>query len=386
MAASGDSTLVRDPKHPERATHVELFFDLVFVSILARLTELLYDDLNWVGAYRMLLLLLAVWWIWSYTNLITDTLKSDRPPVQLMVIAIMFGALAMSTGVPDAFEERGLVFVGGYVGIHLFRSIAIGVILRHHKLRNRPLRGIFWFSLSGVPWFAGAFVPGTGRVILWTLALAIDYLAPLLRWPTPRLGRSPEWEWNLASEHLAERYRQFIIIALGETIIITGLTLKGTDFAAHRSVAFALAFITTVLLFWLYFYRTREKLGVTISASADPRRENKWAGYAHLIMVAGVVATTVGDQIIIEQPGGHTPPASVAAILGGPALFLTGRAMLGHEVFAHVARPWLVGLATLAVVSPAMVLVPPVAVSGVVVVVLLGIVLADAASGRERAG
>ncbi|MBE1491502.1 low temperature requirement protein A [Plantactinospora soyae] len=386
MTTGRYSTLIRDPNQPQRATYVELFYDLVFVFTLARLAEELVADLHPLGAYQTLLLLLATWWVWSYTNLATDTLDSRRPAVQLLVIVIMFGSLVMSTAIPDAFDGRGALFAAAYVGIHLCRSAVLAVILRKHRLRNRPLRGIFWFSVSGAIWFAGAFSPLEARLLLWTAALALDYLGPVLRWPTPKIGRSPAWEWNTAGEHLAERYRQFVIIALGETVVITARTFRSSDYSLYRSIAFVISFVTTVLLWWIYFYRTREKLGSAITSSADPARETKWAGYAHLIMVAGVVLTTVGDELIIRHPFGDTPGGWVAVIIGGPGLFLAGRALLGHEVFVHVARPWLIGIGVLIVMAPVMVFLPALAVSGTVVVVLFGIVLADVVSTRERRG
>ncbi|WP_422771178.1 low temperature requirement protein A [Plantactinospora sp. WMMC1484] len=383
MTTGRFSTLIRDPGQPQRATAVELFYDLVFVFILARLAEALVANLHPLGAYQTLLLLLAIWWVWSYTNLATDTLDSRRPAVQLLVIAIMLGSLMMSTAVPEAFDGQGVLFAASYVGIHLFRSIVLAVILHRHRLHNRPLRGIFWFGISGAIWLAGALVPGVPRTVLWTVALGMDYLGPVLRWPTPKLGRSPDWEWNTTGEHLAERYRQFIIIALGETVVITARTIRSTGDAPRERMAFLVSFGTTVLLWWIYFYRTREKLGSAIVGSADPGRETTWAGYAHLIMVAGVVLTTVSDELVIRNPLDNTPWGWVLVIIGGPALFLVGRTLLGHEVFVRVARPWLIGLGVLVAMSPLMVHLPPLAVATSVLAVLLGIVVADALTLRD---
>ncbi|MDG4786994.1 low temperature requirement protein A [Micromonospora sp. WMMD1102] len=386
MARERHSTLIRDPDTPMRATPVELFYDLVFVFILARLAESLVSKLTPLGAYETLLLLLAVWWVWSYTNLATDTLDSRRPAVQLVIITIMLGSLLMSTSLPEAFNGRALLFASTYVGIHLFRSTTLAVILRGHRLRNRPLRGIFWFSLSGVLWFGGVYVSGSLRMVLWTAALALEYLGPVLRWPTPRIGRSPAWEWNTAGQHLAERYRQFIIIALGETVIITARTVRGTEYGPVQALAVLISFLTTVLLWWIYFYRAREKLGSAITGSADPGRETKWAGYAHLIMVAGVVLVSVGDELIIRHPAEDTPGGWVAVLVGGPVLFLAGRILLGHEVFVRVAGPWPIGIAVLVLMAPAMVLLPPLAVAATVMVVLLGVVVAAALTLREPSG
>ncbi|MFY1668729.1 low temperature requirement protein A [Plantactinospora sp. WMMB334] len=384
MTTGRFSALIRDPGQPQRATAVELFYDLAFVFILARLGEALVTNLHPLGAYQTLLLLLATWWVWSYTNLATDTLDSRRSPVQLLVIAMMLGSLMMSTAVPEAFDGQALLFASSYVGIHLFRSVVLAVILHRHRLHNRPLRGIFWFGLSGTIWLAGALVPGGARVVLWTVALGVDYLGPVLRWPTPKLGRSPDWEWNTTGEHLAERYRQFIIIALGDTVVITARTILNTGDGLRERMAFLVSFATTVLLWWIYFNRTREKLGSAIVGSADPGRETTWAGHAHLVMVAGVVLTTVSDELVIRNPVDDTPWGWVMVIIGGPALFLIGRTLLGYEVLVRVVRPWLVGLGVLIAMSPLMVHLPPLAVAACVLVVLLGIVVADALTLRKQ--
>lgn len=375
-----DGRGVRTGPRPDRAAAghpVELFYDLVFVFILARLAEALLTDLRPLGAYRTLLLLLAVWWIWSYTNLVTETLDSRQPVVQMLIITIMLGSLVVATAIPEAFAGRGYIFAAGYVGIHLLRSGVLAVFLRRHQLRNRPLRGIFWFGLSGVLWLAGAGLDGGARILLWTVALGMDYLLPLARWPTPRIGRSPDWEWGSIGEHLAERYRQFVIIALGETVVVTARAFHQHEYDLNRLGAFGISFTITVLLWWVYFYRPRERLGAAITGSADPARETTWAGYAHLIMVAGVVVTTAGDELFVTHPFGDSHPSWVAAIVGGPTLFLAGRALLGHEVFVHVARPWLVGIGVLVVMAPAMVFLPLLAVAGCVALVLLGVVVAD---------
>ncbi|WP_161557947.1 low temperature requirement protein A [Micromonospora sicca] len=99
-----------------------------------------------------------------------------------------------------------------------------------------------------------------------------------LGWPTPGLSRSSMTEWSVAAEHLAERYRQFFIIALGELILVTALTLGRSDFAADQSAAFVVSIATTVLLWRIYIYRAGEVLAAAIEASpthsASPSRRH----------------------------------------------------------------------------------------------------------------
>jgi low temperature requirement protein LtrA len=75
-------------------------------------------------------------------------------------------------------------------------------------------------------------------------------------------------------------------------------------------------------------------------------------------MVAGVVAISVGDELVITHPAGHMQPAWIAVILGGPALFLAGRAVLEYAVFGRVSVDRVIGILVLAAVSPVMILAP----------------------------
>jgi hypothetical protein len=149
--------------------------------------------------------------------------------------------------------------------------------------------------------------------------VAVDYTGFAIGWPTPMLGRSPRSEWEVAAEHLTERCRQFFIIALGELILITVVTLGGDGFTADHTAAFAVSITTTVLFWRIYLSPTGELLTEAIEVSADRLRPALSATLAHLIMVAGIVATAVGAQRVIAHPHRHTPPGWIAVILGGPA-------------------------------------------------------------------
>lgn len=385
MASTKAGQLIRDPDDPSPATPVELFFDIIFVFTFFRLVEAGTENVSWGSLGTTLILLLAFWWVWSYTNLATDTLNANRPAVQVYVIATAFGVLLMSTALPEAYERRALLFAGTYVAIHLGRSIFLAFALRGHSLWRRPLRGLVWFGLSGLWWFAGVFVEDWGRVLFWSIAIGIDYLAPVVRWPTPLLGYSPAWEWNAASRHLAERYQQFIIIALGEIILIGGRTFRRGEVNTGRTAAFVLSFLTAVLLWWIYFHRTRERLATHVSTSPDPEHEAKWAGWAHLVMLAGVILTCVRTQLTLEEPLGDTPAIWSAVIVGGPAMFLLGRTLFETEVLGRLSQVWLLGAGVLLVSVPFMIFVAPLYAAAVSAAILFGVVFLNriAATGRD---
>jgi low temperature requirement protein LtrA len=61
----------------QRATPLELFFDLVYVFAITQLSHLLLDHLTVGGALETLFLLLAVWWAWVYTTWVTNWFDPD---------------------------------------------------------------------------------------------------------------------------------------------------------------------------------------------------------------------------------------------------------------------------------------------------------------------
>ncbi|MEU5942769.1 low temperature requirement protein A [Micromonospora sp. NPDC047548] len=384
MTTTRGAKLLRRPGDPRPGNFLDLFFDLVFVVALAQLSHGLTEDLRWSGAFRTLVLLVAMWWVWAVTAWITDLYDPRRPAIQLLVTATMLGTLVMVVALPDAFGERGLAFAGAYVTIHIGRQLFLALALRGHELQRRSMRLLFWFSVSAVPWIAGALVPGTARGALWTLAVAVDYTSGMLRYPTPGLGRSPKTEYPILAEHLAERIRQLFIIALGELILVTASTLSDSGFAADRTTAFVVSFAGTALFWRIYVHRAGELLPAAIAAARDPDRLARSAFVAHLVMLAGIVASSVGNELVIAHPLGHTQPAWVAVILGGPALFLAGRAGFEFAVFARVSRDQPIGVLVLAALTPPMLLMPPLLAAIAAIAVLTAIAIADAARTRGR--
>ncbi|WP_348774169.1 low temperature requirement protein A [Micromonospora sp. WMMD1155] len=145
----------------------------------------------------------------------------------------------------------------------------------------------------------------------------------------------------------------------------------------ERIVALTLSFLTTVMLWRIYFYRAGQILGEAVAASADPGRLGRLAESSHLLMVAGILATSAGSELVLIDPLGDAKRAWVGAILGGPALYLAGRSVFEYVAFARVSWPRPVGILVLAAMAPVMVGLPPVWVAAAAVTVLLGVAVSD---------
>ncbi|WP_221309924.1 low temperature requirement protein A [Micromonospora parathelypteridis] len=389
------ANLLRRRESPQRPTFLELFFDLVFVFALTRVVhELVLDYTRGHVADRLttslaengetLLLLLAVWWIWTQTAWMTSRFDPFQPAVQFVVITTMYGSLLLAVAISGALAETGLLFASTYVAIQVGRSLFFVVIVRGHDLRRVNMLALVWFGVSAVPWLAGAFAPELTRNSLWTVALAIDYLGGRLGWPVPGLGRAKMSPWAVAGEHLAERYWQLVIVALGETILTSGSSLLRGPIVAQRTLALTVSFLITVLLWRIYFYRAGQILGEAITASADPGRLGRLAEFSHLLMVVGILASSAGSELVLIDPLGDAKRAWVGAILGGPALFLAGRSVFEYVAFARVSRPRPIGILVLAAMAPIMVGLPPLGVAAAAVVVLLGVAISDTIRAHGR--
>ncbi|MDG4766956.1 low temperature requirement protein A [Solwaraspora sp. WMMD406] len=376
--------LLRDPAAPRRATLLELFFDVVFVVALALLSETLVARLTWIGAAEAGILLLAIWWVWVITTLVTDLYNPDSRAIQVVTVGIMFGALLMAASLPHAFGDRALLFAGTYVVIHLGRGLFFYVALHERQARQRALRIWAWFAISAVPWIVGGLADEHLRLALWGLGLAIDYLIFAIGYPFPGRRRIPAAQFNPTAEHLAERYHQFFIIALGDIILVAGMAFSRDEITTARSLGFVVAFLSAALLFRIYVHCAGAQLPRAIEAAATPGRFSRTAPYTHLLMIAGVVATATSAKLIIDQPTGTTTPAWVVVIVGGPVIFLIGRSRLEYEVFGRIAWPLLVAVASLLVATPALARSSPLVVAGGANLVLVAIVAFDLSMRGRR--
>src|SRR3954470_11350911 len=189
----------------QRATALELFYDLVFVFAVTQISHHLLDHLGWEGAGQSVLLLLVVWWSWNYTTWVTNELDPESPVVRLLMIGLMLASLMMAVAIPEAFTDDALLFVGCYltiqIGRHTFLTFAAAD--RGEPERARAGAILAWFILAGVFWLAGALVDGgAARTVLWLIALCVDYTAPLVTFWLPRRRLGPT-AWVVETSHFS---------------------------------------------------------------------------------------------------------------------------------------------------------------------------------------
>jgi low temperature requirement protein LtrA len=371
--------LLRDRTGVQRVTNIELFFDLVYVFAVTQLSHYLLGHADLRGALQAGLLLLMVWLVWSYTTWVTNWLDPDLMAVRLLLVALMLASLAMSVSLPRAFEDLGLWVGGAYAVQQVGRSVFMVIALRGHPLEANFQRILAWCVVSSAFAIAGGLAHGNARALLWLAAVCVDLLGGVIGFYTPGLGRSHTSDWTIEGGHFAERCQGFILIALGESIVIIGATLTEKPVSASDVTAFVVGFIGAVALWWLYFDQSAEAAAEQIARSDDPGRLGRSAYHLiHPVMVAGIIVSAAADQKVLSDPAVTASTASAWMILGGPALFLAGHAAFKVAVWHYVSWPRVAGIAVLALLGLAAKAIPELGLAACAA----GVVVAVAATDR----
>jgi low temperature requirement protein LtrA len=377
IAARRNHLRKRQGHDHNRVTFVELFFDLVFVFAVTRLSHSLLEHPTPLGALQTALLIVAVWWTWIDTAWLTNWLDPERPAVRLMVFALMLAGLVLSASIPEAFGERGMAFALAYVAMQAVRDLFMLWALRRHDANNHRnfVRISVWHLASAPFWIAGCVAAGPLRIALWAIAIGIETIAPAAGFWIPRLGRSTTTDWSVAGEHMAERCGLFIIIALGESILITGATFAGLDWTPAEAAAFFVAFAGSVAMWAVYFNIGAERASRLISRSSDPgRMARSGYTYIHIVIVAGIIVAAAGDELVLHHPDGHMDAKTAAVIIGGPGLYLIGNALFKRLSAPNMPLSHLVGLGLLVLLIPAAVVATPLALSAAATATLIIVV------------
>lgn len=327
-------------------SNLELFFDLVFVFAVTQLSHFLLGRLTLVGLVEAGVMFLALWWAWMFTTWATNWADPQRVPVRIMLILVMLASLVMAIALPHAFERDGMRFALSYLAIQIGRTLFMAAIMRGPDRTNAwsMVRISIWFGISAVAWVGGALseLPSM-RLAWWIAALAFEYSGPLLGFALPRLGHSRPADWNISGSHMAERCALFIIIALGEGIVVTGSGFAAEPPSIERVVALGIAFATSVTMWWIYFDIGAERGAQLIEHHADAEliARNAYT-YQHMPIVAGIVVSAVADALLLQEPLERASHRLVTTLCGGALAFLIGAGLFkrhsserGNFPFSH---------------------------------------------------
>jgi low temperature requirement protein LtrA len=327
-----------------RTSPVELLWDLVFVFAVTQVTTLLSHDLSWSGFGRGMLVLALVWWAWSAfvwaANAEEEASRVLRGVLLLGMVLIFIAGLSL----PHAFSDRATLFACSYAGVRVLHLALYAHASRRGQASWSAIAGFATTVAIGMALLiAGSFLGGSTRVVLWTLAVAIDYAGPA--WLTRERLRGLQ---QVAVAHFAERYSLFVIICLGESIVAIGLSANERPMDADLVAAVTLGLVATIGLWWTYFDRFAATAEARLREHDDPvLAAADGYSYLHLVIVAGIIVFAVGMKVTIHDLGEPLADSERLALCGGIALYLLGNVGFRLRMVGAVGYGKLAGAAGL---------------------------------------
>jgi low temperature requirement protein LtrA len=280
-----------------RVGWLELFFDLVFVVVVAELSHSLAGDVSIEGIIGFILLFIPVWWIWIGGTFYNERFETSDISNRIFVFLQMLPVAALAVFAHDALGETSVGFALAYAA---GRVIIIILWLRggwYEKI-FRPVsnRYAIGFGLSFLLFVGSIFVPPPARFWLWGLGLLIDLVTPITTLHIQ--ARLPRF----STSRLPERLGLFVIIVLGETVV--GV-VRGVAEQHNLTLATGLTGVLGMALgfglWWVYFdFVARRQF-----------KQGRWWflswTYLHMPLLMGIVAAGAGISNVVASEEATLP-------------------------------------------------------------------------------
>jgi low temperature requirement protein LtrA len=365
------------------ATPIELFFDLVFVFALTRVTDWMAEDPTVGRVVRGILIITVMWWCWIGYAWLSNVVKADEGSMRIGLFAAMGAMFIGAITIPEAFDD----LPGGLHGPMVFAFCYFAVRAVHialfwvasgddPQLRGQVLR--FLPSMLGgtVLLLVASQTTGTTQTLLWLAALVVDYLGTFLS--------GSKWRLNSAG-HFAERHGLIIIVALGESIVSIGIGVAALPISWPIIVATVLGLTIVWALWWAYFDVTALIAERALAAAEGARRVQLGRGaytFLHLPMVVGIIMMALGLKKALEYTGDaehHTLAdplygVPLAALYGGAALYLLAHVWFRRYLAGQLNVERLVLGVLLVAVAPLAALLPAMASLALLAVLLVALI------------
>lgn len=363
---------------------IELFFDLVFVFALTQVTDLMADDTTPVTLFRGALILVVMWWCWVGYSWLGNVTKPDEGLIRVGVYSAMAAVFIAAITIPESFDDLpgGLsgpvVFAACYFAV---RIVHLGLFFAFSRedptLRRQLVRWLPSIALATTLLLIASQTTGVTQTSLWVAAVVADYVGTALA------GSG----WKLASAaHFAERHGLIVIVALGESIVATGIGIAQAPVSWPIIAGVVLALVVSCALWWTYF-DVSALLAERALAAAEGTRQIVLArnGYTflHLPMVIGIIFLSLGLKKVLGYVSGeddHTLADPLYgyplyALYGGAALFLAAHTAFNRLMTGGLKKERLAVVVLLVALIPLVALLPALVtllVLAAVLVALLG--------------
>jgi low temperature requirement protein LtrA len=151
-------------------------------------------------------------------------------------------------------------------------------------------------------------------------------------------------------------------------------------------MGFVVALIGSIAMWWVYFHIGAEAGAEHISHAKDTGRLARLAyTYLHLPIVAGIVVSAVGDELLLAHPDGHADIKAMLTMVGGPLLFLIGTILFKRSIRGILQLSHMAGIGLLILLVPFAHMLSPLLLSSATTCIMVIVAAWEAISLRSRA-
>jgi low temperature requirement protein LtrA len=371
------STPRADPLE-QRVTPLELFFDLVFVFAITRVTSLMAHELSWSSIGRGLLVLAALWWGWAAYAWLTNHVSGEDGRARVVVFVAMSAMVLVALAVPEAFDAHALLFALAYLVMRIAHLALYWVSSLEDPDVHLAVARLFPTATTGpLLLVAAAFTDGAVQAGLWIAALAIDYGGPFVRGVAG---------YRVHPAHFAERFSLIVIIALGESIVAIGVGAGDEPLGVAIAVAAVLSLIASAALWWAYFdvvaQFAQRRLAELHGTARNLLARDAFA-YLHLPMIVGIELFALGVEQVVGHVDEPLKPEASAALFGGVGLYFLAHVAFKLRYIGALGRQRLVAAMLCAAAVPLGTEVDAVAALALVAVIATGLIAYEVIRYRE---
>jgi low temperature requirement protein LtrA len=326
-----------------KVSWLELFYDLVFVVIIARLSHYLGHHLDWSGAVGFFFLFVPVYWVWIGGTIYNDRFETYDVSYRTFVFLQLLAVSSMAVFIEGGLGKTAAAFAWSYVAARLIIVVLWWRGGRHNPVA-RPLthRFVLGFSTSAGLWALSTLVENPLSLALKGIGLAIDVLTPLTSIAIQQ--RLP----RLSTGKMTERFGLFVIIVLGESLlgVINGFAdAETTSFVAIARFGLGMALVFS--LWWIYFDFIARRHPTPILA-----RRMTWT-YSHLFLLAGITALSALLVHIVGLKGEALADTPRWILLGAYAVTMTAMGVIVQMLAPEKHRVIDEGLSTVLLLAAA---------------------------------
>ena len=274
------------------ATWLELFFDLIFVVALGKVTHLLGKThegmISIENIITFILLFITFRWVWTLHTSFSNRVKGERNVHKILTLLLMFLLIVLSTTLDAAVEYNHILFLGLYSAIKV-TSISIYLTdvnaVKDRKINKRIISVLITGTLVAL---CGIFVN-----YIWAAALLlVSIVMEILVIQTALKDKSSTQP--VAKEHLVERIGLLAIVLLGESIISLSYGLTKVSWEPITIMAGVFGFLIITMLWWVYFG------SIQLLMESDRDKYGSGIIYSHLLVFLSfsLLSSTIRHAIL----------------------------------------------------------------------------------------